>query len=119
MIPVQSPPLAGKSLVIVGGTSGLGLSAAHAFLAAGARVVVVGRNAETAAHAAELLGEDAQVMTGDAALPETTERAIQAALERFGAFHGLYHVAGGSGRKWGDGPLHEITDDGWEKTLQL
>jgi NAD(P)-dependent dehydrogenase (short-subunit alcohol dehydrogenase family) len=119
MQPVQSPPLAGKSLVIVGGTSGLGFSAAQAFLAAGARVVVVGRNEETAAQASEFLGADAHVVTGDAASPETAERAIQAALERFGAFHGLYHVAGGSGRKWGDGPLHEITDDGWEKTLQL
>lgn len=119
MIAVQSPPLAGKSLVIIGGTSGLGLSAAQAFLAAGACVVAIGRNAETAAQAAELLGTDAQVMTGDAASPETAERAIQTALERFGGFHGLYHVAGGSGRKWGDGPLHEITDDGWDKTLQL
>lgn len=116
---LQPSPLGGKSLVIVGGTSGLGLSAAQAFLAAGARVAVVGRSAETAAHAAALLGSDALVLTGDAASPETAERAIQAALERFGSFHGLYHVAGGSGRKWGDGPLHEVTDEGWEKTLQL
>src|SRR4051812_39282350 len=112
MKPVQSPPLAGKSLVVIGGTSGLGLSAARAFLDAGARVVLVGRNAETASQAAELLGKEAHVLTGDAASPEPAERAIQAALARFGAFDGLYHVAGGSGRKWGDGPVHEITDVG-------
>jgi len=29
----------------------------------------------------------------------------------------LYHVAGGSGRRWGDGPLHELTDEGWRMTL--
>ena len=29
----------------------------------------------------------------------------------------LYHVAGGSGRRHGDGPLHECTDDGWRATL--
>src|SRR4051812_736251 len=115
----HSPPLDGKSLVIVGGTSGLGLSAAQAFLSAGAHVVVVGRSAETAAQAAQLLGANAHVITGDAASSDTAERAIQAARERFGAFHGLFHVAGGSGRKWGDGPLHELTDEGWEKTLQL
>jgi NAD(P)-dependent dehydrogenase (short-subunit alcohol dehydrogenase family) len=51
--------------------------------------------------------------------PQTAVRAIRHALERFGAFHGLYHVAGGSGRKMGDGPLHELTDKGWEATLQL
>src|SRR5213076_1557961 len=35
----------------------------------------------------------------------------------FGAFDGLYHVAGGSGRRHGDGPLHELTDEGWAYTL--
>jgi NAD(P)-dependent dehydrogenase (short-subunit alcohol dehydrogenase family) len=28
-------------------------------------------------------------------------------------------VAGGSGRKFGDGPLHEITEEGWTRTLSL
>ncbi len=39
--------------------------------------------------------------------------------ERFGDLHGLYHVAGGSGRRFGDGPMHEITDEGWLQTLRL
>ena len=34
-------------------------------------------------------------------------------------FDGLYHVAGGSGRKYGDGPLHELTLEGWNKTFEL
>ena len=37
-------PLQGKVLVIVGGTTGLGLSAARAFVQAGAKVVAAGRN---------------------------------------------------------------------------
>ena len=37
------PQLDNKTFVIVGGTTGLGLSAARAFVAAGAKVVVVGR----------------------------------------------------------------------------
>ncbi len=63
------------------------------------------------------MGEDGKVLTADATAPETANQAIDLALEAFGGFHGLYHVAGGSGRKYGDGPLHEITDEGWEKTL--
>jgi len=43
--------------------------------------------------------------------------AVQKAVETFGDFNGLYHVAGTSGRPWGDGPVHEIPDEGWEKTL--
>jgi NAD(P)-dependent dehydrogenase (short-subunit alcohol dehydrogenase family) len=37
--------LANKALVIIGGSSGLGLSAAKALVGAGAKVVVVGRDA--------------------------------------------------------------------------
>ena len=45
--------------------------------------------------------------------------AILTCIEEFGSFDGLYHVAGGSGRKMGDGPLHELTLEGWNKTLEL
>jgi len=31
----------------------------------------------------------------------------------------MYHVAGGSGRRFGDGPLHELTLEGWNKTMEL
>src|SRR5947209_6093558 len=55
LIPVQPGPLTGKSIVIVGGTTGLGLSAALACVAAGAKVVAVGRNRESAVEAGEAL----------------------------------------------------------------
>jgi NAD(P)-dependent dehydrogenase (short-subunit alcohol dehydrogenase family) len=111
--------LEGKALVIVGGTTGIGLSAAAACVQAGARVVVLGRNPENVDAADALLGPAAFAMVGDASQPETAVHAIAAALREFGGFHGLYHVAGGSGRRRGDGPLHEISDDGWRYTLDL
>jgi len=111
--------LADKVIVVIGGTTGIGLSAARAFVEAGGSVVVVGRNPENAAAAARELGERAEALAGDAADPETAPRAIETALARFGAFHGLYHVAGGSGRKFGDGPLHELSDEGWSATMDL
>lgn len=111
--------LEGKSLVVIGGTTGLGLSAARAFVANGARVVVVGRNAENASAAQKSLGKSSFALAADATAPNTATKAIQLALDKFGAFHGLYHVAGGSGRFMGDGPLHELTDDGWRATIDL
>lgn len=111
--------LANKVFVIIGGTTGIGLSAAKAFIAEGAKVVIVGRNPENVAAAQKDLRGAAHAFAGDAASPQTPIKAIQAAIEKFGEFHGLYHVAGGSGRKFGDGPLHEITDAGWENTLSL
>ncbi len=112
-------PLENKVVVVIGGTTGLGLSAARAFVNAGAAVVVVGRNADSARGAQERLGSGARAVTGDASLPDTAARAIEEALSAFGQFHGLYHVAGGSGRRMGDGPLHEITDEGWRATFDL
>ena len=111
--------LEGKSIVIIGGTTGLGFSAAKACIEAGARVMAVGRNSESARQAGEMFGEHGHVMTGDACDSSTAELAIKTAIERFGKFDGLYHVAGGSGRKMGDGPLHEITDEGWAATINL
>ncbi len=111
--------LSGKNLVVIGGTTGLGLSASKAFVENGANVVVVGRNEESVSEAKKILGSRAEGISGDAVLPGTAIRAIEVCVETFGSFHGLYHVAGGSGRKMGDGPLHEITLDGWNKTLEL
>ena len=111
--------LDGKTIVIVGGTTGLGLSAASACAGEGASVVVVGRNPESASNAAQVLGSPGKVFIGDASDPDTALKAIQLAVETFGRLDGMYHVAGGSGRQFGDGPLHEITDDGWTRTLQL
>jgi NAD(P)-dependent dehydrogenase (short-subunit alcohol dehydrogenase family) len=108
-----------KKIVIVGGTTGIGLSAARAFVQAGAKVVLVGRNPENAEKAKELIGDSADIWVGDAANPSTAEAAIERCLNTFGGFDGLYHVAGGSGRKFGDGPLHELSLDGWQKTFDL
>lgn len=111
--------LDGKVIVIIGGTAGLGLAAARACVAAGGRVVVVGRDAGVAEGAGESLGEAAVAIAGDAMEPATAVRAIAAGVERFGGFDGLYHVAGGSGRRKGDGPLHAVSDEGWRYTLDL
>lgn len=114
------PPLEDQVLVVIGGTTGLGLSAAQAFLAAGARgVIITGRRAESGTEALRTLGDRAGVLTGNAAHPTHADEAITLARARFGGFHGLYHVAGGSGRRLGDGPLHEVTDDGIRATLTL
>jgi len=106
-----------KSIVIIGGTSGLGLSAARAFVTAGARVVVVGRDSQKVDLAEKELGRNAIGFVADASDPKSAPAAITIALGNFHRFDGLYHVAGGSGRRQGDGPLHEMTDEGWEYTV--
>lgn len=111
--------LENKSIVIIGGTTGIGLSGAKACLREGARVLVVGRNDDNVRRARAELGKDAIALAADATHPETAEKAIESAHEKFGSVDAIYHVAGGSGRKMGDGPLHEITNEGWHYTLDL
>lgn len=111
--------LAQKVLVVVGGSTGLGLSAARAFAREGARLVIVGRNRTSLAKAQREIGRACIAISGDASDPKTAHRAVTQAIKTFGGFHGLYHVAGGSGRKAGDGPLDRITDEGWHYTVAL
>jgi NAD(P)-dependent dehydrogenase (short-subunit alcohol dehydrogenase family) len=108
-----------KSIVIIGGTSGLGLSAAAACIREGARLVVVGRSEEKCQAAIDTLGRGARAVVGDATDAAVAQRAVSLAASEFGQLDGLYHVAGGSGRQQGDGPLHEITNQGLHYTMQL
>lgn len=111
--------LENKRIVVIGGTTGMGLSAALAFVREGAQVVVVGRNPDSCTAAEQQLEGNGLAMSGDAADPLTAPRAIALCQQIFGGFDGLYHVAGGSGRRFGDGPLHELTIDGWNYTVNL
>lgn len=107
-------PLQNKRILIIGGTSGIGFSALETFLRQGAKVVALGLGGhELPEHPA------CRYLLEDARKEETAKRAIDLCVRTFGGFEGLYHVAGGSGRKWGDGPLHEISLEGWKKTFEL
>jgi NAD(P)-dependent dehydrogenase (short-subunit alcohol dehydrogenase family) len=108
-----------KNLLVVGGSGGLGASAARTFLRLGARVAVTGRRPEKIEAAQSWLGNNGLAMQCDASDSSQTEKVFSRVLDVFGELHGVYHVAGGSGRSFGDGPLHEITDEGWRKTLGL
>lgn len=111
--------LLNKRIAIIGGTAGIGLSAAIACIEEGAKIIAVGRDPQNVEEANEKLSGNGFAMVGDATNESTADKAIETCIKKYGGFDGLYHVAGGSGRKFGDGPLHELTMEGWEKTLQL
>lgn len=111
--------LHGQSIIIMGGTTGLGLSAARRLVEAGAQVVVTSRSEPNVQEALAVLGPNARGFAADATSPEAAEQAVALAVSSFGKVDALYHVAGGSGRSQGDGPLHEMTEDGLRYTLDL
>jgi NAD(P)-dependent dehydrogenase (short-subunit alcohol dehydrogenase family) len=90
-------------VVIVGGSSGIGLATARRLLAAGMNVTITGRSAERIDQARRsLAGADAVVM--DAAATDT----LKAAFGRIGAFDHLV-LALGSGK--GFGPFGSVAVD--------
>lgn len=56
----------GKTVLVTGGTSGIGLATAQAFVAEGATVVATGRDGAAIERAKALLGADALVLRSDA-----------------------------------------------------
>lgn len=69
--------LAGKAALVTGGSAGLGLAIARAFLAEGASVTITGRDRRRLAAAAAELG--CQAVQADASVPEDVERATSEA----------------------------------------
>jgi NAD(P)-dependent dehydrogenase (short-subunit alcohol dehydrogenase family) len=104
----------------VGGTTGIGLATARRFLAEGAQVMVCGRSWETVAQAqAEFTSQPAWAITADATHPAQVESLFQQCLSKFsGRLDILFHVAGISGRRFGDAPLHECSVEGWDAVLE-
>jgi NAD(P)-dependent dehydrogenase (short-subunit alcohol dehydrogenase family) len=111
---VGTGPLLDKVLLITGST---GIAEASAVLAAeaGARVFVTSRTPEHAEALATSVGGG--FLAADLVQPGSAPRIVDACVERFGRLDALYNVAGISGRKFGDGPLHECSEEGWDTTL--
>ena len=103
---------------IIGGTTGLGLSAAKALANSGWKIALLGRNPNSLAKALAEVGSVATGIEADACEPKSAYNLIDSAIENFGRLDALYHVAGGSARAEGDGPLHEMTDEGWQRAIE-
>ncbi len=115
----MGPQLQCKRCLIVGGTSGIGLAAAERFLDEGARVVVAGRSSDRGSDALDQLTNHGEVhfVAADASNSLEVDHLVRQVDRLLGGLDVLYHVAGISGRKYGDGSLHECTDEGWQATL--
>jgi NAD(P)-dependent dehydrogenase (short-subunit alcohol dehydrogenase family) len=90
------PPLAGKVVLIVGASAGIGADAARVLAADGAALMLAARSAAPlAALAAELesAGHDAAYVTGDVADAADVARFVDETVGRFGRLDGAYNNA--------------------------
>jgi NAD(P)-dependent dehydrogenase (short-subunit alcohol dehydrogenase family) len=111
----MSEPLAGK-VVLITGASGIAAAVARSFVGHGAKVMVLDRSEENLdALEAEL--PEISTINADLLEKDSSTSAIEATLEVYGRLDVLVNVAGISGRRFGDGPVHEATDEGWDTVM--
>ena len=113
--------LAGRGIIVTG-ASGIAAASARRFAAEGATVAIVSRTAATSEALAAEIGEaggTAVAIAADLTEVPAAHEALATAIARLGRVDGLFNVAGGSGRRLGDGPLHELTPEAYEATMRL
>ena len=105
--------LNGKTAVITGGNSGIGLETAKSFIAEGARVVIFGRDRNTLDAAARSLGENAAAVRGDVSNIDDLDTLFTTARETLAGIDILFVNAGiGNPR-----PFEEIDEADFDQTV--
>lgn len=105
--------LEGRVALVTGGSSGIGRAIAVALAAAGARVVVAGRDPERLREAAAVTG--GAWVAGDLGTPDGVDRVVTRTVEAAGEPDVLVNAAGVNLRP----PLGETTDDVVVETLAV
>ena len=105
--------LTGKTAFVTGSTRGIGLAIARAFHGAGAKVAIVGRDAERARSVAGELGDRAAGVACDVAVAEQVEAALAAAESALGPVDILVNNAGLTR----DNLLLRLTEADWDAVL--
>ena len=109
--------LEGRVAAITGGSAGIGLGIAAAFVAEGASVSLMARNPEKGAKAvAELgVGDRAIFVQGDAMVQADVEGFVDATAERLGKVDILVNNAGGAGDLQ---PIINLSDETFDETMK-
>ncbi|MGZ9585360.1 3-oxoacyl-ACP reductase FabG [Paenibacillus marinisediminis] len=111
--------LQGKTAIITGGASGIGLAAVKLFIENGAFVVVADYNEEAGARAIASLGEEeqrrARFIQTDVSDEASVQRLMETTIAQFGAIDILINNAGITR----DAMLSKMTTEQWKQVLDV
>lgn len=119
---IEQLPLSGRVCVVTGGASGIGRASAQALAHSGARVAVLDidpAGGQILVGEMQRTGLEVEFIQADMTNPAQVQAAARQVLSSLGSLNVWVNVAGGSGRRFGDGPVHECSLEGWEYTLDL
>jgi NAD(P)-dependent dehydrogenase (short-subunit alcohol dehydrogenase family) len=106
---------AGKVCLVTGGSRGLGFAAAQGFASEGARVIIVGREAEQLAKARTLLGPDAIAIEADLGTSDGVQRVMDKLDGAIDCVDVVYANAGAAGFR----PLKAMDEATWDRIFDL
>lgn len=110
--------LAGRTAIVTGGSSGIGLGIAEVFGMLGANLVIVGRNAdklEGARQTLEPTGARILTVSSDVRDYAATQQVVEQAMERFGAIDILVNNAAGNFHC----PFDKLSPNGWRAVVDI
>ncbi len=109
--------LDGRVAAVTGGTAGIGLGIARAYLDAGAKVALMARNAEKGAQIVADLdaGDRCVFLAGDVMQQADVEGFVDRTIEAFGQLDILVNNAGGAGDLQ---PLAQLSDETFDETMK-
>lgn len=106
----------GKTAIVTGAASGIGLAIAEALAESGATVIVADLDKEKTEGAANSIGHGAVATTADVAKPEQVEAMIELAIEKTGRLDMLVNNAGIGGPR---APIGEVPTGEWDRTIAV
>ena len=114
--------LEGKSVIITGGGTGLGLAMVRALARAGADLCIAGRRPEpldAAVQEVQSLGRRAVAAPTDISDSAQVDRLVSTAIDYFGRIDVLINNAGAAGSENVTKAIWEITDDQWRRLMDI
>jgi meso-butanediol dehydrogenase/(S,S)-butanediol dehydrogenase/diacetyl reductase len=114
--------LEGKIAAISGAASGIGKACALALAADGASVAILDLDAtggQAVVDHIQRAGGRAIFSETDMTSAASVRNSMDWVARELGKLEIMVNVAGGSGRRWGDGPADRCSEEGWDRTLDL